>query len=42
MDNFELHEQAQQLADTHTAYQLARMLIVEREKREKDNQNSNS
>lgn len=27
MNNFELHEKAQVLSDTHTSYQLARMLV---------------
>ncbi|UUW39830.1 hypothetical protein VP14_143 [Vibrio phage VPMCC14] len=27
MDNFELHEKAKVLSDTHTPYQLARMLV---------------
>lgn len=27
MTNFELHEKAQVLSDTHTPYQLARMLV---------------
>lgn len=27
MNNFELHERAQELADTHTPYQLAKVLI---------------
>lgn len=28
MDNFKLHEAAQQLADTRTAYSLARELVL--------------
>ncbi|CAM0055404.1 hypothetical protein VPHK406_0147 [Vibrio phage K406] len=27
MNNFELHEIAQELADTHTPYQLAKLLV---------------
>lgn len=27
MNNFELHEQATQLSDTHSGYELARMLL---------------
>lgn len=27
MNNFELHEKAQVLSDTHSSYQLARMLV---------------
>lgn len=35
MNNFELDEQARQLADTHTGYQLARMVLdLEREMKE--------
>ncbi len=28
MNNFELHEQATTLSDTHSSYELARMLLV--------------
>lgn len=28
MNNYELHERAQLLADTHSAYELARMVLV--------------
>lgn len=34
MNNFELHEQATILSDTHTHYQLARMLIETRQELE--------
>lgn len=31
MSNFDLHEKAQQLADTKSGYELARLLIQEQE-----------
>ena len=33
MDNFELHEAATRLADNHSAYELARMLLIEQKER---------
>lgn len=36
MDNFELHHEAMQLADgRHSAYMLAKMLLIESKEREK-------
>ncbi len=32
MDNFELHEQATALSDTHSSYELARMLLLCKQK----------